>query len=285
VFALSILHGEKAEMHRRPGFLWYYLRSIGQLLTGVQQPWRMVSLFLSRVSIPEGGPVLHLRTTPVVQMRVRSGMDVWSVKEALLDRFYELCGYAVQAGWTVVDVGAGIGEFTVFAAQQRAGRVLAFEPFPQSFALLEENVRLNHAAVVEMFPVAVGSKTGSLTLDLSGGEPLQFQSRTVDAVTGQQQLQVPCWSLGEVFERTGMQHCDLLKLDCEGAEYDILMKSDVECLQKIERIVMEYHDGVTEYQHDDLSRFLQEHGYRVEEFANPVYREIGYLRAIRIDGV
>lgn len=271
-------------MHRRPGFFWYYLRSIGRLLTGVQQPWRMTGLFLSRTSIPTGGPVLRLRTVPMVQMRVRSGMDIWSVKEALLDRFYETCGYAVQPGWTVVDIGAGIGEFTMFAAQQGAGRVLAFEPFPQSFALLQENVRLNHADVVEMFPVAVASQTGSLTLDLSGGEPLQFQSRA-DAAAGQEQLRVACWSLAEVFERTGMERCNLLKLDCEGAEYDILMKSDPQWLGKIERIVMEYHDGVAAYQHDDLSRFLQAHGYRVEAFDNPVYKEIGYLRAVRMDGV
>jgi len=77
----------------------------------------------------------------------------------------------------------------------------------------------------------------------------------------------------------------LLKLDCEGAEYDILMKSDPQWLGKIERIVMEYHDGVAAYQHDDLSRFLQAHGYRVEAFDNPVYKEIGYLRAVRMDGV
>lgn len=271
-------------MRRRPGFWWYYLRSMGRLLGGVRAPWQMANLFVLRKTFPSDGPVLKLRTRPVVQMRVRSAMDVWSVKEALLDRFYETCGYAVQPGWTVMDIGAGIGEFTLFAAQQGAGRVLAFEPFPQSFALLQQNIAMNKAARVDAFAVAIGSKSGELVLDLSGGEPLQFQSGVGGTAGATEQLRVPCWSLAEVFERMGMERCDLLKLDCEGAEYDILMRSDPILLQRVDRLVMEYHDGVADYQHMDLSRYLQEQGFVVEVFANPVYEEIGYLRAARNKG-
>jgi hypothetical protein len=74
---------------------------------------------------------------------------------------------------------------------------------------------------------------------------------------------------------------DLLKLDCEGAEYAILMGASAESLAHVQRIVMEYHDLDVEYEHSSLVRFLESSGFRVQLHANPVHAEIGYLYAWR----
>jgi hypothetical protein len=57
-------------------------------------------------------------------------MDV-ELKETLLDRFYERSGLPYRIGWTIVDIGVGIDDYTIFAAHGREqARVMAFEPFP-----------------------------------------------------------------------------------------------------------------------------------------------------------
>ncbi|MGI8486866.1 MAG: FkbM family methyltransferase [Thermomicrobiales bacterium] len=255
----------------------YYLRSIAQLLVHFRNPLLIVRIFTGTASHS-----LHSIGVRKLDLRfeVRSAMDVWSVKEAIVDRFYEQYGFAVQPGWTVVDIGAAIGEFAVYvAASDSRNRVLAFEPFPESVTLLRNNVRLNKLTNVQVFPEAVSGKPGTIILDASSGEPLKIESRAASTATDGQ-IAVTAVSLADVLGRTESDRIDLLKLDCEGSEYDILLNAAPGTLQRIDRIVMEYHDTLTEYTHRDLVTFLEGHGYSVDAVPNAVHpTEIGYLRA------
>jgi len=255
----------------------YYLFSIFELFVGFKNPAVILSIFLGRKA--SKSRIVHLRGGPA--FRVRGAMDVWSIKETFLDRFYERCGFAIQPGWTVIDIGAGLGDFTLFAALVDDTRVISFEPFPESFGFLRENVALNEAKNVEAFSEAVSSAEGTLLLDLTGGEPLQFQSHNGPVTQPASQITVRARSLSDAVLQTGQGTCDLLKLDCEGAEYDILMKSPPEILRIIQRIVMEYHDGVATNSHHDLVHFLHGQGFKVQTFDNQVHENLGYLRAER----
>jgi len=208
-------------------------------------------------------------------------MDVWSIKETFLDRFYEKFGFLIQPSWKIIDVGAGMGDYTLYAAMaQPSGHVFAFEPFPESFILMQENLQLNGITNVQAFDEAIGAETGELLLDLTGGEPLQFQSHH-KIVEVEKSLYVKSLSLLDALTKLGLESCDLLKMDCEGAEYSILFTTPLSVLERIQRIVMEYHDNVTQYNHIDLARFLYERGFHIETFPNPVHSHLGYLRAIR----
>lgn len=255
----------------------YYLLSIFRLLLGFENPVLILNIFLGKK--PAAPRMVRLRRGPA--FFVRGAMDVWSIKETFLDRFYERCGFVIQPGWTVIDVGAGLGDFTVYAAQVANTKLLAFEPFPESFKLLIKNVALNRAQNIIVYPDAVSSTQGTLLLDMAGGEPLQFQSSNAPVTKPESQIEVNARSLAEALLETGQGTCALLKLDCEGAEYNILMESPAEVLAKINRIVMEYHDGATAYSHQDLVLYLEASGYKVQTFANPVHANLGYLRAER----
>jgi FkbM family methyltransferase len=256
----------------------YYAFSLYELLTGFEDPAQTLALFTRRGQ--SNIKIIRLRKSGL-QFKVRSAMDVWSIKETFLDRFYERCGFAVQPGWTVVDIGAGLGEYTLFAAQAPRTRVFGFEPFPTSFELLRANAALNKLENIQAFDEAIGAHTGTLTLDLSSGDPLQFQSTASDA-TRAESITVRSSSLADAFDRLTLATCDLLKLDCEGAEYDILFNAPPNVLKRVRRIVMEYHDNATPQTHLDLERYLTQHGFRVEVFPNPVHAYLGYLRAEQI---
>jgi FkbM family methyltransferase len=258
----------------------YYLASIFRLLTGIREWPLVVRVFLGLAG--PGVKTVSLRREGV-RFRVRGPMDLWSVKETFLDRFYERFGTRIDEGWTVVDIGAGIGEFTLLAAcGHPQNRVAAFEPFSESLALLQENLSLNRAGNVEAYAEAIGAQSGSLALDLSGGEPLQLQSLRAEGSLASQSVRIiPSLSLADAFDRLGLERCDLIKLDCEGAEYPILFNAPHSLLDRIERIVMEYHDGVCEYSHRDMAKFLGERGFRVRTQRNFVHEELGYLYAWR----
>lgn len=252
----------------------YYLTSIFTLLTGIRE-WPLVIRIFLHLPAP-ARPTLQLKNG--LRFQVRRPMDVWSVKETLLDEFYKKFGVAIGDDWTIVDIGAGIGEFTLYAAYNHPrNRVYAFEPFPDSFDLLQTNLELNGVKNVQACREAIGAQSGTLLLDLSNGEPLQFS--TEQTASAAQTISVPALSLAEAFQRLDIEHCHLLKLDCEGAEYAILFNAPDAVFERIEHIVMEYHDGVTQYTHADLVEFLRRKGFQVKTYANYVHPYLGYLHA------
>ncbi len=260
-----------------PSRLRYYLSSIPTLLRGVKN-WPTVLAALAR---PTRAPfVVELRTG--LRLLARTAMDVWIIKETCLDRDYEAASVPLQAGWTVVDIGAALGDFTVHAARQCApGAVYAYEPFPASFALLEQNVRLNGLTNAHLFPLAVGgAASGPLVLRATGAA---VQHSTTATVSTAPAVTVPSLSLNQIFAEQKLPHCDYLKIDCEGAEYEILFAATAETLAQIRRLCLEYHEGVTPHTRDDLARFLREHGFAVTMRPNPVHAHLGFLYACQTE--
>ena len=257
----------------------YYLSSIFTLVFRARPFSQVIPMFLGMK--PAEKPVIEMDG---LRFRTRSAMDVWSLKETILDDYYERYGFTIEEGWTVIDIGGGIGDFTIQAAcRHPQNRVFAFEPTPSSFSLLQENLKLNQVANARIFPAAVWSSNSDVVIDTGAGEPVQFTSEELRRDSGPipGKVVVPGLSLASVFEETGIQTCNLMKLDCEGAEYEILFNAPEDLLNRIERIVMEYHDNAVEYTHEDMARFLTEKGYHVDVFPNVVHAYLGYLRASR----
>lgn len=256
----------------------YYLKSIFQLIFEFAPLSRILALFAGLRT--KGTHLVRLRRWGL-QFEVRSAMDVWSIKETFVDRFYERYGRPVGEPWVVVDIGGGIGDFSIIAAHRRpANRVYTFEPFPGSFALLLKNLKRNRLSNVHAFQQAVWSGKGSLALDTSTGEPVQFISREIDENTAGRET-VPCDSLEGIFAGLEIQRCDLMKIDAEGAEYTILFNTPDSVLSMIDCMIMEYHDAITQHNHTELVDFLRNKGFRVSTVENAVHPDLGYLYAER----
>jgi FkbM family methyltransferase len=254
--------------------LAYYARSIPKLLLGIQPLPQMVGLFLGRSFTP---PLTITLRASGLKYRVRTAMDVWIIKETCLDRHYER-GLALQDGWSIVDIGAGLGDFTAYASwRSPRGRVLAFEPDPESFALLEHNLQLNGTRNVEVRSCAVADVAGTLLLNVDSRHATNHST----TAPGIHAIEVPAITLAQVLDDHSLAHCDLLKLDAEGAEYGVLMGASRDTLRQIKRIALEYHDNTPAGKHDELVRFLQSNGFQVEVCPNPVHHYLGYLYAMQ----
>lgn len=253
----------------------YYGASIFTILRGMRPRAGVVRLFLG---LPVPLP-LEIRLTDGLRFRVRTRMEAWLLKETCLDGDYERDA-PLEDGWTIVDVGAANGDFAVHAAARCPhGVVHAFEPLPEAFARLEEHVRLNGVGNVRAEALAIAAHDGHLALYTVTG--LSGQHRTAgdgSAATGPA-VAVRSTTLARAFERHGIAQCDLLKLDCEGAEFEILLGLPDDVLARIARIVLEYHDHVTAHTHDELAARLTERGFRVRTRPNPAWKELGFLCA------
>jgi len=182
----------------------------------------------------------------------------------------------------VVDLGANIGMFSLFAAKLSPRvQVHAFEPAPGTFALLRKNVLANNLSNVQCHEFAVSSRTGRqiLYIDVGSTADTTVRSRVKEPASVRIQ-EVDCMSLDDLFARCGISRCNLMKVDVEGAEFEIFAAASRETLDKIDAIAMEYHEH-EDRRHQELSELLKSHGYSVR-VSQDRYSDLGMIYAWRI---
>jgi FkbM family methyltransferase len=233
-------------------------------------------------------PVVR-RVRGVNELHLRSGLQLVAPREEpLLSLFREVWVERryLPPRWSpapdamIVDIGANVGVFAVWASLLvPLGRVFAVEPSRAMFAFLETNIERNALTNVVAIPNAVSGTDGRTALFSRGPGAMNtlysvdnYQSRfqkleDVDSVT-----------LDTLFTRWRIDRCDLLKLDCEGAEYEILLNASSQTFRRIRALAVEYHVGLNEHSPEELARVLASHGFqaRIEPLQDI---ESGYLYA------
>lgn len=170
----------------------------------------------------------------------------------------------------IIDLGANIGVFTVYATTTaRKVTVYAYEPLRDFYNLMRENVELNRQdSTVECFNYAVASEATTRTLYVKGTDfffPTLVGKETSNGQeSAPESIEVRCTTLADIIESNKLERVDMLKMDCEGAEYEILYPTPPSYFERIKEIRMEYHNLDTEERHlESLTRFLKKHGYRI----------------------
>ena len=231
-----------------------HLRSPGSKSTGVPDPFRlwMVSTRLARQRMR-----FCMRDGSQVTCRILDSGGLLSVH---MGRDYDVPGLEWSEARTIVDIGAHVGSFTVWAAlRSPRARVLAVEPNPETFALLLENVRDNGLQErVTAVNAAVGSAPG-----VAGLELVEHSLATRLAPTGEGRKTTNVQRIDSLLAMAGIDEVDVLKVDCEGMEYDMFEAMGSEALRAVKTIACEYHP---EPDHDvsELDAILRSAGFRVE---------------------
>ena len=203
-------------------------------------------------------------------------------REVWVEERYTCPAGRLEPDATIVDIGANVGVFTVWAAGVAPrGRVVSVEPSESSFTFLEENVARNALTNVSCVSFAVGGSNGRAAF-FSRGPGVMNTLFSVDNYGSrfQKLADVDSISLETLFARHGVQECDLLKLDCEGAEYEILLGAPPETLRRVRSLAIEYHVGLNEHSPAELVSRLGSLGFetRLEPLQDV---ESGYLYAWR----
>lgn len=188
--------------------------------------------------------------------------DAW--EPSYLNGVYEpgttsLFQQMVRPGMRVVDVGAHVGYFTLLAARLvgETGKVYAFEPEPENFALLVKNVEVNGYRNVVCRQQAVSHKTGKAELFLGKYSITHSLCRPTDD-NDTRSISVETISLDDFFAREGWPSIHLVKMDIEGWEWSALAGM-TELLRRCDRLklVLEFTPSLILRTGMDPTTFLQ----------------------------
>lgn len=204
-----------------------------------------------------------LKTRGGLEIKLRNNStDIQAFAVVWLLEEYSRPGFLPEDGGTVIDIGAHIGLYTMLVSGAcKNTRIFSFEPASENYALLRDNITRNSLDSVKTFNLAVSGQGCRKELFLSedqAGHTLYKKSEKKESVD--------CVTLDEIINDNGIQKIAVLKLDCEGSEYDILKNLSDAGYEKIERICMEYHivNGDSAML-DELKKNLARRGFSVED--------------------
>jgi FkbM family methyltransferase len=140
----------------------------------------------------------------------------------------------IKKGQYVIDVGANIGYYTTLLASLvgEEGRVYAFEPDPENFALLKKNISANGFKNVVAENMAISDVTKDILLYYSSDKGDQ---RIYDSSDGRESRKIKATSIDDYFKNG--QKIDFLKMDIQGAE-GLALKGMTETIQRSKSIVL-----------------------------------------------
>lgn len=163
----------------------------------------------------------------------------WVAWELMADD-YRLKRMQFDEGDIVVEIGAHIGLCTMYLAKCWPDiTIYAFEPCPANFRNCTDNLAMNGITNVVLSPKAIANDNRLLKMKTdpqnTGGASAVYETSIVDAEV----TDLATITLDEVFEMHQISRCKLLKIDCEGMEYEILFGAKV--LEKTEYLAGEFH--------------------------------------------
>lgn len=200
-------------------------------------------------------------------------------KEIFKRNRYKRKGFELRPDDVIVDVGANMGMFVAWAVPQVPhGRIIAIEPTGTIECLQMNAEQYGWDNVVALRLAAghdgeqlelleypgfniithqVGMKPSPVTHFLINTLFFRYRQKPVTVT-------VPSKSLGTILDEQDVPCVNYLKIDCEGAEYDILDALTPDHWQRIERIVMEFHEYRPEQRYQKLVDQLKQQGFHVQ---------------------
>ncbi len=249
---LEIVRGVEGLCHKAATLLYLVYRHALRLI-GLRKPYTT--------------PVNCIYKTAYGRFKVRAGTN--DVLILMSER--EIWDEFMVEGDVFIDAGAHIGKYSIMLSP-RFKKVLAVEANPETFKLLEENIRLNGAMNVKAIDRALWCEDGKqldffITKVNVGASSLKRDLVAEEGHLIERKIPVYTITLNTLLEKENIGNLDLIKLDIEGAEYEALqgLNLDRHVVKKIiyEAFNQEYYDRVASH--------LRKFGYEIRPTKHPNY--------------
>src|SRR5436190_11735566 len=221
------------------------LRALGQIWRRFENPLLVTMLrfgflrlpfFSYRVRLPDGRPV-----TMLARPGTASLADLFVLREVFVEETYkDILSLLPNRAVSAMDVGANLGSFCVWlAARHGISTAACFEPDPSSFRLCRFNLAANNCTQVEPVPKALGGLDRTIAMRVNTSRP-GGNSIYAEGSANDETAEIEVVSLAKWMTRSN-EVIDVLKLDCEGAEWEILEHTPAEIWRRFTLIVAEVH--------------------------------------------
>ena len=179
------------------------------------------------------------------------------------------------AGRSVIDVGANIGMFSLLAASLGAKKVIGIEPVSKTFNLFQSNVTRSGLTSIIALKNLVSAEHGKYFQISNDNDNAGANSMYNVAENSEMVLSLSLSTILKMVEDDNI----LLKLDCEGAEYDILLNATQEEMSRINEIVLEIHTDLhpTFKGKEILENKLKEFGFTMTKSDQVYWYNVDHL--------
>lgn len=168
---------------------------------------------------------------------------------------------------TIIDIGANVGYFSLFMFSLNVkAKVFAYEPIPKNFDLLNQYKSENPDLNFQIFNMAVTKPNQkSITLHYDESDAFTTSASIFNDQKQKNKLVVGSTSLERIIQDHQLSKVDLVKLDCEGSEYEILYNTPGTIFDKISILAIETHQGNNENENTyALSKYIKEHNFKIK---------------------
>jgi FkbM family methyltransferase len=182
----------------------------------------------------------------------------------------------VQAGSVVYDIGANVGYFSLLAAVLTGpdGKVAAFEPLPRNIHYLKRHIQLNCLGNIEVIEAAVSDREGQAHFNLGA-------SSAMGHIADEGEIEVQIVALDPLLDEGRLPPPDVIKIDVEGAEYEVLQGARKLLADHRPLLFLDTHNRQA---HHDTIALLEELGYRFEILDGKDLQETRELIAFPVPG-
>jgi len=187
-----------------------------------------------------------------INLTIYGGTSNGDIKGIFVDNIYQ---HLPVKNKNVIDIGANIGDSAIYFAINGATKVISLEPFPKNYELAEKNIKLNNFSDhVTLLLAGCSGNRNEITIDpdfISGNSTILKEFKIG--------IKVPLMTLEDILK--GISHSDnsiILKMDCEGCEYETIISANENTLQRFSHIMIEYHFG-----YKNLKEKLEKNGFKV----------------------
>lgn len=165
----------------------------------------------------------------------------------------------------ILDIGANVGFFTIWSLFKfKHPRVISFEPVKRNHEQLTVNLNKADHSKLTIVNKAVNDTVGELVLKFNSAQDITTSASLFDNQYGSDEEIVKTTTLQEICSDYQLNKIDLLKMDCEGAEYNIIYKTPRSFFNNVNCIAMETHVGKEKNENNDsLAGYLKDLGFNI----------------------
>ena len=196
--------------------------------------------------------ILEIKKINLFDGLLFSGHQYGDILAVFFEKDYEFLNVRNKI---VIDIGANIGDTAIYFILMGAKKVIGLEPSQEIFKHAEKNLKLNNlSSQINLFLAGCSNSKTSIELDYAEQISKNIEN---SKIISNDIKKIPTLSLEDIITDYTNDKL-ILKIDCEGCEYDNILNTSDHILKKFDQIQIEYHSG-----YSNLKKKLEKCGFKV----------------------
>ncbi|MEQ8520312.1 MAG: FkbM family methyltransferase [Cytophagales bacterium] len=220
-----------------------------------------------------------------LKIAIYNAEEIFIIKEIWLDGCYNLNGLQLK-NCVIMDVGMNVGMASLFfSTKEFVKKIYAYEPFKPTFEIAKLNIGLNKNLqnIIEFYNFGMSSKNEEIEVEYSsdhrGRTGIWGTDLVLDQIESSKKEKLELRDFNRELERIIEENPNsplVLKIDCEGSEYDIFQSLNEDLLKPVKCILMEWHLKGP----DEIVEKLKSNGFSLLSF-NSRSKKVGMIYAFK----